>query len=64
MDVDSIESEVADMDVNAIQSLKRKIDEICVKKEQKAPTPETQHRKEEGQGDRRSRSSRQSAPQK
>ena len=70
MDVDSIESEVADMDVNAIQSLKRKIDEICVKKEQEAkkaataPTPETQHRKEEGQGDRRSRSPRQSAPQK
>ena len=34
MDVDSLESEVAGMDVNAIQSLKRKIDEIYVKKEQ------------------------------
>ena len=60
MDVDSLESEVAGMDVNAIQSLKRKIDEIYVKKEQEAknaaaaPTPETQNRKEESQGDRRS----------
>ena len=70
MDVDSIESEAADMDVSAIQSLKRKIDEICERKEQEAkraaaaPTPETQNRKEESQGDRRSRSPKKSASQK
>ena len=70
MDVDSLESEVAGMDVNAIQSLKRKIDEIYVKKEQEAknaaaaPTPETQNRKEESQRGRRSRSPRQPASQK
>ena len=70
MDVDNIESEVADMDVNAIQSLKRKIDEIYERKEQEAkkaassPPPETQNRKEESQGDRRSRSPKKSASQK
>ena len=63
MDVDSLESEAAGMDVSALQSLKRKIDEIYVRKEQEARTaqttdsmPEPQARKEESQGDRRSRS--------
>ena len=70
MDVDNIESEVADMDVNAIQSLKRKIDEIYERKEQEAKKaaasqpPETQNKKEESQGDRRSRSPKKSASQK
>ena len=71
MDVDSLESEAAGMDVSALQSLKRKIDEIYVRKEQEARTaqttdsmPEPQARKEESQGDRRSRSPRQSATQK
>ena len=71
MDVGSLESEAAGMDVSALQSLKRKIDEIYVRKEQEARTvqttdsmPEPQARKEESQGDRRSRSPRQSATQK
>ena len=70
MDVDSLESEVAGMDVSALQSLKRKIDEIYGRKEQEARTattdsiPEPQTRKDDSQGDRRSRSPRQSATQK
>ena len=70
MDVDSIESEVAVMDVNAIQSLKRKIDEIYEKKEKEArqaavsPPQDTQNKKEESKGDRRSRSPKKSASQK
>ena len=70
MDVDSLESEVAGMDVSALQSLKRKIDEIYGRKEQEArtattdSTPEPQTRKDDSQGDRRSRSPRQSATQK
>ena len=61
MDVDSLESEVAGMDVSALQSLKRKIDEIYGRKEQEARTahttdsmPEPQTRKDDSQGDRRS----------
>ena len=56
MDVDSLESEAASMDVSSLQTLKRKIDELYVKKEQEArnapaaaPSP-------------RSRSPRQTAP--
>ena len=67
MDVDSLESEAASMDVSSLQTLKRKIDELYVKKEQEArnapaaaPSPEPPTRKEESQGDRRSRSPRQS----
>ena len=41
MDVDSLESEVAGMDVSALQSLKRKIDEIYGRKEQEARTATT-----------------------
>ena len=58
------------MDVSALQSLKRKIDEIYGRKEQEARTattdsmPEPQTRKDDSQGDRRSRSPRQSATQK
>ena len=69
MDVDSLESEAASMDVSSLQTLKRKIDELYVKKEQEArnapaaaPSPEPPTRKEESQGDRRSRSPRQTAP--
>ena len=70
MDVDSIESEVAVMDVNAIQSLMRKIEEIYEKKEKEArqaavsPPQDTQNKQEESKGDRRSRSPKKSASQK
>ena len=70
MDVDSIELEAADMDVSAIQSLKRKIDDICERKEHEAKKaasstpPETQNKKEENQGDRRSRSPKKTASKK
>ena len=71
MAVETLETEAAGMDVNDLQCLKRKIDEIYEKREQDIRTSQApgagtdaKSKKEEGQGERRSRSPRQAATPK